>query len=34
LQKVHKEVITYKRDEGLELSATMYLPPNYDTNQK
>jgi dipeptidyl aminopeptidase/acylaminoacyl peptidase len=34
LQNVHKEVITYKRDDGLELSATMYLPPNYDTNQK
>ncbi|WP_124980602.1 alpha/beta hydrolase family protein [Nonlabens xiamenensis] len=34
LQKVHKEVITYQRDDGLDLSATLYLPPNYDRNKK
>ncbi|GAB2773980.1 S9 family peptidase [Salinimicrobium soli] len=30
LQGVHKEVITYKRDDGLELNATLYLPEGYD----
>ncbi|MFO7864612.1 MAG: prolyl oligopeptidase family serine peptidase [Salinivirgaceae bacterium] len=30
LENVHKEVITYKRDDGLELSGTLYLPANYD----
>ncbi|RAV27850.1 S9 family peptidase [Sinomicrobium soli] len=30
----HKEVITYKRDDGLELSGTLYLPPGYDTGKK
>ncbi len=34
IQDVHKEVITYKRDDGLELSGTLYLPPNYDKNKK
>ncbi|WP_338351041.1 prolyl oligopeptidase family serine peptidase [Nonlabens tegetincola] len=34
LQNVEKEVITYKRDDGLELSATMYLPPGYDKSKK
>lgn len=32
LEDVHKEVITYKRDDGLELSGTLYLPANYDKN--
>ena len=27
---VHKEVITYPREDGLELSGTLYLPPGYD----
>lgn len=27
---LHKEVIRYTRDDGLELSATLYLPPGYD----
>lgn len=27
---VYKEVIKYKREDGVELSATLYLPPNYD----
>ncbi|MEM9929665.1 MAG: prolyl oligopeptidase family serine peptidase [Bacteroidota bacterium] len=30
LGEVHKEVITYKRDDGLELSGTLYLPVGYD----
>lgn len=34
LQNVHKEVIHYKRDDGLELSGTLYLPVGYDTVNK
>ncbi len=34
IQNVHKEVIKYKRDDGLELSATLYLPVGYDMNKK
>jgi len=34
LQDVHKEVITYKRDDGLELEGTLYLPLGYDTTKK
>jgi len=34
IQDVHKEVITYKRDDGLELSATLYLPVGYDKTKK
>ena len=34
LQNVHKEVITYQRDDGLELSATLYLPVGYDMDEK
>lgn len=34
LQNVHKELITYKRDDGVQLSATLYLPPNYDMKKK
>ena len=30
LQNVHKEVITYRRDDGLELEGTLYLPVGYD----
>lgn len=30
IQNVHKEVITYKRDDGLDLSGTLYLPVGYD----
>lgn len=29
LEDVHKEVITYKREDGLELSGTLYLPVGY-----
>ncbi|WP_203293213.1 S9 family peptidase [Luteirhabdus pelagi] len=31
---VHKEVITYKRDDGLELEGTLYLPIGYDMKKK
>ena len=34
LQEVHKEVITYERADGLELSGTLYLPVGYDTVAK
>ncbi|WP_299602037.1 prolyl oligopeptidase family serine peptidase [uncultured Aquimarina sp.] len=34
LQGVHKEVIKYKRDDGLELSGTLYLPLGYDKTKK
>jgi len=31
--KVQSQLITYKRDDGVQLSATMYLPPGYDRSQ-
>jgi dipeptidyl aminopeptidase/acylaminoacyl peptidase len=31
---VQKEVITYKRPDGVELSATLYLPAGYDKSKK
>jgi len=34
IQNVHKEVIKYKRDDGLELSGTLYLPTNYEKGKK
>ncbi|MDZ7740773.1 MAG: prolyl oligopeptidase family serine peptidase [Bacteroidota bacterium] len=34
LQDVHKEVITYKRDDEMELSGTLYLPVGYDKEKK
>ncbi|OQD41791.1 S9 family peptidase [Croceivirga radicis] len=34
LQNVHKEVITYKREDGLQLSGTLYLPVGYDKTSK
>ncbi len=34
IQGVHKEVITYKRDDGVELSGTLYLPVGYDKEKK
>ncbi|MCL9807862.1 S9 family peptidase [Flavobacterium luminosum] len=30
IKNVHKEVIKYKRKDGVELSGTLYLPANYD----
>lgn len=34
LQNVYKEVITYKREDSIELSATLYLPVGYDKAKK
>ena len=34
IQNVHKEVITYKREDGLELNGTLYLPVGYDKEKK
>ena len=34
IQNVHKEVINYKRDDGLDLSGTLYLPTNYEEGKK
>jgi len=34
IQNVHKEVITYTREDGLELNGTLYLPTGYDKNAK
>jgi dipeptidyl aminopeptidase/acylaminoacyl peptidase len=31
---IHKEVITYKRADGVELSGTLYLPAGYDMGKK
>ena len=34
IKDVHKEVISYKRADGLELSAILYLPVDYDQKKK
>ena len=34
LEDVHKEVITYKREDGIELSGTLYLPLGYSQEKK
>lgn len=34
LEGISKEVITYKREDGLELTATLYLPAGYDKTKK
>ena len=34
IQNVHKEVINYKREDGLDLSGTLYLPIGYDMKSK
>ena len=34
LDKVHKEVLNYKRKDGVELSGTLYLPAGYDKTKK
>ena len=34
IQNVHKEVITYTREDGLELTGTLYLPVGYDKTKK
>ncbi len=34
IQNVHKEVINYKREDGLDLTGTLYLPVGYDKSKK
>ncbi|PQJ82433.1 alpha/beta hydrolase family protein [Polaribacter glomeratus] len=34
LENVNKRVISYKRDDGLELEGTLYLPLNYEEGKK
>jgi len=34
IQNVYKEVIKYNREDGLELSGTLYLPTNYEKGKK
>lgn len=34
LSGIHKEVIKYKREDGVDLSAVLYLPENYDPDKK
>lgn len=34
IENVHKEVIKYKRKDGVELSGTLYLPIGYDKTKK
>ena len=34
IESVHKEVIKYKREDGVELTGTLYLPVGYDTIKK
>lgn len=34
IQNVQKEVVTYKRNDGLELTGTLYLPVGYDKAKK
>lgn len=34
IQEVHKEVIDYKREDGLDLSGTLYLPVDFDKTKK
>jgi len=34
IANIHKEVITYKRPDGVELTGTLYLPAGYDMQKK
>lgn len=34
IKNIYKEVIKYKRKDGVELSGTLYLPANYDRTKK
>ncbi len=34
MEGVYKEIIKYERPDGVELSGTLYLPPNYDRVKK
>jgi dipeptidyl aminopeptidase/acylaminoacyl peptidase len=33
MRKVHKELVTYKRPDGVDMSFTLYLPPDYVMGQ-
>jgi dipeptidyl aminopeptidase/acylaminoacyl peptidase len=32
-ENIHKEIVRYSRTDGLELSGTLYLPPNHDVER-
>lgn len=34
IESVHKEIINYKRDDGLDLTGELYLPTNYEKGKK
>lgn len=34
IEGIHKEVINYKREDGIELTGTLYLPIDYDRTKK
>src|SRR5262249_47583206 len=34
LRKIHKELVTYEREDGVALSFTLYLPPDYQKGQR
>ena len=34
IANIHKEIINYKREDGLDLSGTLYLPAGYDRTKK
>ena len=34
IQEIHKEIIRYKRSDGVELTGTLYLPAGYDMENK
>lgn len=34
IEGIHKEVISYKREDGVELTGTLYLPIDYDRTKK
>lgn len=33
LEGLHKELVRYRRDDGVELTATLYLPPGHDVEE-
>ena len=34
LRKIKKELVTYKREDGVQLSMTLYLPPDYKPGER
>jgi len=34
LAGIHKQLVTYERDDGVQLSGTLYLPPGYQEGQR